>query len=356
MTRKSAIEDLFLYNDWAHQRLFQLCEGLTDEQLDEPREMGFGCLRATLFHNLAAEQIWLDRWKGLSWRPLPGDSQRASLAEIADGLQRTAQERAQLIGDERSSAWQRMITFRDSKGREYRDRLADQLLHVANHGIHHRAQGLSFLKRFGRTVPAGLDYLFYRLARPTVLQEPATAEGLRGFGLEVNSAPGVEVDWDRLRIERYFAYHDWANTQILKLAAQLDGAALDRDFGIGPGSIRKTLAHLHDVEPWWISNWTEGPTKIVRSAVDAPLADLQESWETNAQRRNVFIASLSANEAQRIVSIPAGGPPTRIRISESLVQLCCHGTHHRAQLNNMLRHSGVAPPALDYIIWARQAA
>ena len=28
-----------------------------------------------------------------------------------------------------------------------------------------------------------------------------------------------------------------------------------------------------------------------------------------------------------------------------------HGTHHRAQLINMLRHSGATAPALDYGAW-----
>jgi uncharacterized damage-inducible protein DinB len=53
------------------------------------------------------------------------------------------------------------------------------------------------------------------------------------------------------------------------------------------------------------------------------------------------------------VTVIAGGPQVRFRVLESLVQLCCHGTHHRAQLINMLRHSGVTAPALDYVVWLR---
>ena len=45
------------------------------------------------------------------------------------------------------------------------------------------------------------------------------------------------------------------------------------------------------------------------------------------------------------------GGVERFRIIESLVQICAHGTHHRAQLINMLRHSGVTAPALDYGAW-----
>jgi len=42
-----------------------------------------------------------------------------------------------------------------------------------------------------------------------------------------------------------------------------------------------------------------------------------------------------------------------VRIEESLLQLCCHGSHHRAQLVNMLRHSGLKIPAVDVVDWWR---
>lgn len=168
------LEDLYSANEWAWQRLLRLCEGLSDEQLDAPREMGFGSLRATLFHMFVSEQIWLERWTGRPWRPFPMDPAGATLAEINEGMQRTRRERQQLLDDERATGWRRVVTYLDSKQNEYRKPLDELLHHVANHGVHHRAQALSYLKGFGRTVPVGLDYLFYRLARPSVAQDDAT--------------------------------------------------------------------------------------------------------------------------------------------------------------------------------------
>jgi uncharacterized damage-inducible protein DinB len=66
MKTTTIIEDLYSANEWAWQRIFLLCDGLSDEQLDAPREMGLGSLRATLFHILTAEQIWLERWRPAS--------------------------------------------------------------------------------------------------------------------------------------------------------------------------------------------------------------------------------------------------------------------------------------------------
>ena len=55
------IEDLYRYNDWANERVLDMCNELTHEQLDAPRALGLGSLRNTLFHILTAEEIWLER-------------------------------------------------------------------------------------------------------------------------------------------------------------------------------------------------------------------------------------------------------------------------------------------------------
>lgn len=351
MNRATIIEDLYAANAWAWQRLLKLCEGLSDEQLDAPREMGFGSLRATLFHMFVSEQIWLERWKGVAWRPFPMQPSGESLGTINDGMLQVACERQGLLNEERASGWRRLVTYRDSKGDEYRKPLDELLMHVANHGVHHRAQALNYLKSFGRTVPAGLDYLFYRLARPSVVQDDATVAPLRAFGLEINSAPGVEVIWDPERVRRNFAYHDWANARVLEAAARLDDAALDRSFDLGPGSIRQTLVHLKNVEPMWLKVWREGSAVFTPSVSSPSLGDLQSAWLQAAHERDDFLAALDEAGAQRIVSLSFGNPPVKFRVIESIVQICVHGTHHRAQLINMLRHSGQAPPALDYAVW-----
>lgn len=354
MALKTMIEDLYLYNDWAHERLFRMSDHLTEAGLDQPFAMGFGSLRATMFHILSAEQIWLERWNQVPWREFPTDPRNKSMSEIASELRRVAAERQRLLDEGRASGWKRVVTYRDSRGHEYSNPLDELLLHVANHSSHHRAQALHYLKRLGQTTPGGIDYVFYRLARPTVPQEDATAQTLRGYGLEVATGPGVELSWDRGWIERYFAYHDWATARLLTLAETLDDVALDQDFGMGPGSIRKTVLHLHDAERWWLENWTGTPGPFPHSAPQTSLAEARRSWSNIADRRNAFIASQDSDSAARIVAVFAGGPPVRVQVIESLIQLCTHGTHHRAQLSNMLRQSNLSPPPLDFIVWRRE--
>jgi uncharacterized damage-inducible protein DinB len=350
------IDDLYRYNSWANERVVALCEGLTDSQLDEPREMGFGSLRNTVFHILAAEEIWLERWTAVPWRPFPVEAGGIPIRELGQRLETVAKERQTLLERERPSGCQRICEYKDSKGNTYRNRLDGLLLHVANHGIHHRAQALNFLKRFGRTVPGGLDFIFFRFAKPNIAQEPTAVENMRKFGLEVATGSSPPVAWEPAVIRNYFAYGDWCNDRLLELAAPLDAAALDRDFSMGLGTIRKTALHIADAERWWLRNWTSGPSQFEKAPLSTSIADLRSHWTKLRADRNSFIDSLDDSSAQRVATALIGPLSMRVPVIEALVQLCGHGTHHRAQLINMLRHSGVVAPASDYVVWLRQVA
>jgi uncharacterized damage-inducible protein DinB len=354
MTNHSILDDLYCYNSWANDRIVRLCEGLTDAQLDEPRDIGFGSLRNTMFHILAAEEIWYERWTGVPWRPFPTDAGGLPMEQIARRLAEVAAARQLLMDRERGDGWRRVCQFKDSKGNSHSMQLDGLLQHVANHGTYHRAQALAFLKRFGRTLPGGLDYVFFRFAKPHVEQDAATADSMRKFGLQVGTGSSPAIAWDPAVIRNYFAYGDWANGRLLDLAAPLDDAVLDHDFGMGVGTIRKTVLHIADAERWWLRNWTTGPAAFDKVPVSTTIAELRGQWAEIIAGRNRFIESLDESSAQRVVTAIVGGMSIRLSVIESLMQLGGHGTHHRAQLTNMLRHSGVTAAASDYVVWLRE--
>ena len=66
-------------------------------------------------------------------------------------------------------------------------------------------------------------------------------------------------------------------------------------------------------------------------------------------KRNGVIAEIDDSEAQRIIEIEAGGPPTKFRVGESVIHVAVHGSHHRAQLINMLRHVGASIKDIDLL-------
>ena len=346
------LKKLFSHNDWANDKLLPLCEGLTDEQLDADRPMGFGSLRATLFHMWAAERLWLDRWLGKPWAPLNTQA-NISLEQLTADLKSVAAERNELINVERATNFDRVVEYKNTEEHTFAHRIGDLLLHVANHATHHRAQALNYLKQFERTVPGGLDYIFYKLAFPTLEQTPDAIEAMREAGLDTVTGNGLQVEFNVAEIQSYYAYSDWATDQIVTAATDIDESLLDRDFNMGPGTFRKTLLHTVVAEEWWYRNWTEDPSEFPSFDEAIPLVEIAERLARLREQRNELVSNLDEGSAGRPIPVSFGTPPISFRVIESMVQLCSHGTHHRAQLLNMLRQFGATTPAIDYVVWMR---
>ena len=327
-----------------------LCDGLADA-----RSARWVSVRCATRSFISRRRGYLVRAVGrIPWRPLPTDAGGLSIREIGQRLERIAMDRQALIDRERPDSWRRICQYKDSKGNPHNNRLDGLLLHVANHGIHHRAQALNFLKGFGRTVRGGLDFIFFRLAKPFIALDPSTLESMRQYGIEVATGSSPPVAWDAALIRNYFAYGDWCNGRLLDLAAPLDAAALDRDFVMGMGTIRKTALHIADAE--LVAQELDGPQPVDKAHISTGIDELRTQWKQIAAERNRFLESLDDTSVQRVVTALIGPMSIRMPVIESVVQLCGHGTHHRAQQVNMLRQCGVTAPGIDYIIWLRELA
>ncbi len=353
MTQPSLIHDLYAHNDWANEKLITMAVGLSDEKLDAQQPMGFGSLRATLHHMAFAERLWLDRWKLKPWTPLSFDSANSTLEYLSDTLLTTAKERNELLDRESCNQFSRMVVYRNTANEPYRHRLRELLVHVSNHAIYHRAQALNFLRLYDCTVKGGLDYLFYKMARPTVAQEAASIDSLQKRGVELGATmfPAPMLDADVIR--RYCQYGNWAMDAIVALSESLSDQELDRKFEMGLGTLRKSLHHVCAAEQWWYRNWTVGSSKFPELPQDLPIASFVEIWKKTVSERDQFLADKSSDDLAHQVTANPGGAPVHFRLGESVIQLCGHGTHHRAQCVNMLRRLGLTAPPSDYVAWIR---
>ncbi len=328
------LRELLIHNDWARERLLALAAPLADEPLDRKHEMGLGSIRATLHHMWGAEQIWLDRWQE---KPSPRFDEMAPglpVAALADRFRQTAGERDAFLDRAGDAGFCRRIAYRNIRGEPFIAPLGDMVLHVANHGVHHRAQAINMLRHSGVEIPRpGVDYIFMKL--------------------ETGCEPLPRFDLDT--IAEYFRYGDWATGQVLTAAAGFSDEQLDRAFEMGLGSLRRTLLHILGAEQWWRTNWLVGPGQPFPDAgAKRSLAEIRAALGEATQRRAADFAAIdSAALAQIVTAQPRPDVTRRFPLGVVLTQLCTHGTHHRAQAINMVRRLGGAAPALDYIIWQR---
>src|SRR5262249_43238231 len=155
------------------------------------------------------------------------------------------------------------------------------MLHVCNHGSHHRAQAVNMLRHVGGDVPKpGADYVFMRI--------------------EKGPQPSVPIDVRTIRA--YYAYADWAKERVHDAAAKLNDARLDRPCEMGLGSLRKTLVHIRDAEKWWLDNWVEGPGCELPPTDDKlPISELRRNFVDVARARNAMLERMSDADLTRMV-------------------------------------------------------
>lgn len=149
------------YTGWASQRLLDTAAQLTSEELTRDFQTADKSILDTLVHIFAADRLWLQRVQGTPQNTFirPEDRQLATLRKEWPDLHRRWKEWAGSLTDESVLA---RISYSDLKGNPWEQPLWQILLHVVNHGTHHRGQVAGFLRSMGHTPPA-LDLIaFYR--------------------------------------------------------------------------------------------------------------------------------------------------------------------------------------------------
>ncbi|MEM9588930.1 MAG: DinB family protein [Planctomycetota bacterium] len=345
------VQDLSAYNLWANERVFALCVDLADEQLDQTFPIGVGTLRATLFHLLAAETAWLERWQRMPWRSFPTDPQDLSVNDIRSRLREVGSRRTKYLDGEQDNDWSKIISYQDSKQTPYQHRLLDLILHVFNHGVHHRAQALNYLRRLECSVGAGIDYIFYRLDGAATPQSTDAQQMLSQYGMPYGTFDGGSVEWHTRAICRWTDYSDWATNRVLDWCDDLSASQLNQSFEVGHGSLRSTLNHMHDVERWWLDSLRGQPVSFGQHTDFASISELQKGWHSLAKERKDFLTTLDPASATVLAEVSFGGPPMHFQRTEGWLQVLNHGTHHRAQMINMLRRCDAPIQDIDLLYW-----
>lgn len=143
------------YNQWMNQRLYLVCQSLSDELLKAELGAFFGSIYATLNHLVFADYAWMARFQD---SPVPyklGEeicSGFAELTTVREQLDHTIITFSQNL----TKAWlQSDITYYSGIDKRSRTLPAWALLtHMFNHQTHHRGQITTLLSQQG--VDAGV--------------------------------------------------------------------------------------------------------------------------------------------------------------------------------------------------------
>ncbi len=111
-------------------------------------------------HSLTAQQVWLNRCKrlpgsaGVLWPDWQAETFEQLINENHDNW-------ISYLDGPGADDFDRMISYKNSKGDGFENKLCDILAHVINHGTHHRAQAGQHLIAAGVGQLPITDYIFY---------------------------------------------------------------------------------------------------------------------------------------------------------------------------------------------------
>ena len=164
------LDILLGHNRWAIRTLLERCKPLSEVQFHQRFNIGPGSLHDTITHTIGAIFRWSDRIGRNPLRPsiegrTPGDTAPMTRRTV-DELTRLNEEACSDFAAVVKAARPHLAEVRDwTFGAEtYRFNVAAAIIHVTNHGMHHRAQCMNMLKQLGHPVNADLDELEWQLA------------------------------------------------------------------------------------------------------------------------------------------------------------------------------------------------
>jgi len=153
------------YTAWASRMLVEAAARLSPEELTRDFGTADKSVLGTLVHVFAADRIWLARFQGDSPRTYVTevDYDLAVLQNDWPALYRRWKAWAVELTDEAARA---DVSYTDMSGHPWRQPHGQLVLHVVNHGTHHRGQVSGFLRAMGQ-VPPSLDLVnYYRMGEP----------------------------------------------------------------------------------------------------------------------------------------------------------------------------------------------
>jgi uncharacterized damage-inducible protein DinB len=148
MTNKEAMGRLLEYTVWANHRTLRAVATISVAEFKRDLKGSHGGVRGTLVHQMGAEWVWLERWKGVA----PPASARPDEGDFGDVL--VLRDRWKAIEDHRA-AWfkslpetavRQKVRYQSFDGKSHEDPLWQLIQHLANHSTYHRGQVVAMLR------------------------------------------------------------------------------------------------------------------------------------------------------------------------------------------------------------------
>jgi uncharacterized damage-inducible protein DinB len=148
------------YTAWASARLVAAAGALTPEELTRDFGTADRSVLGTLVHIYGADRIWLGRIRGNPPVRLIDPEKDMRLEVLRDDWPKLLEEWRSWAAGLTDESVGTFLPYRDMQGNSHKTPAWQIVMHVVNHGTHHRGQASGFLRAMGYTPPL-LDLMAY---------------------------------------------------------------------------------------------------------------------------------------------------------------------------------------------------
>lgn len=166
MVTQSTLILLYDYHYWITHQLLEACQALTPEQWTRSQGHSWDSVHGLVTHMLTAEMIWLARWQGSSPAGLRRKEELPTLGEVRREWAMVEQDMRAFLATCDDLRLNQPLTYTNTRGEQFTVRLGHLMLHLANHGTHHRGELVAMLALLGVPHPQD-DLLWYLLEEPS---------------------------------------------------------------------------------------------------------------------------------------------------------------------------------------------
>jgi uncharacterized damage-inducible protein DinB len=122
--------------------------------------MSLGSIHKLLVHAMAAQWLWLCRWRGESPDHIENSEDYPTRQVLEQRWPLVHGAMMDFFGQQSTRSLERNVEYRNSKGEVFSLPLHELMLHVVDHATYHRGQLNSMIKRAGGT-PGAVSYQIY---------------------------------------------------------------------------------------------------------------------------------------------------------------------------------------------------
>lgn len=140
------------YNQWANARMLDVASKLSPEQFMADLQSSHRSVRDTLAHTLAAEWIWLERWKGTSPKALLTAADFPTVESLRARWAQLENDYTEFFSGLTEVSLEKVIAYTNTKGEQWQYPLGSMIQHLMNHSTYHRGQVTTMLRQLGAEV------------------------------------------------------------------------------------------------------------------------------------------------------------------------------------------------------------